>query len=172
MQGRVKINLLISIFLFCIPFTARAETVLLTAHLDGPQSGFNDVVGTGFGSFAFDTDTHLLEWNITYENLTSVPFASHIHGPADYGVSAPALLPLTVGDPTVGSATINDTFASALLGGMTYVNFHTTLYPPGEIRGQILPVPEAEIYAMMLMGLGGVLLAARQKKKTSAQITS
>lgn len=172
MQGRTKYNLLMSFILFCIPFTARSETVLLNAHLDGPQAGFDSVAGTGFGSFTFDTDTNLLEWNVTYENLTSTPFASHIHGPADFGVNAAALLPLTVGDPTVGSATIDDNFETALLGGMTYVNFHTTLFPPGEIRGQILPVPEAEVYAMMLMGLGGMLIAARQKKKSSGQNTA
>ena len=32
-----------------------------------------------------------------------------------------------------------DVIAIALVSGLTYVNIHTTNYPAGEIRGQVIP---------------------------------
>jgi hypothetical protein len=34
---------------------------------------------------------------------------------------------------------------SALAEGRAYLNIHTTLYPPGEIRGFLTPVPDASV---------------------------
>lgn len=46
-----------------------------------------------------------------------------------------------------------------------YVNLHTSVFPGGEIRGQLAPVPEASTYAMMLGGLGLVgFMAARRRR--------
>ena len=46
---------------------------------------------------------------------------------------------------------------NALVAGMqsgnAYFNIHTNLFPGGEIRGLLLPVPEPGTYAMMLVGL-------------------
>lgn len=49
-----------------------------------------------------------------------------------------------------------------ILGGLSYLNFHTAQHPAGEIRGQILPVPDAGSTVVLLgtglvalLGLGG-----------------
>src|SRR5438309_1076045 len=52
-----------------------------------------------------------------------------------------------------------------ILNGLAYIDFHTTQFGSGEIRGQILAaVPEPETYALMLGGLGAAFLARRRRK--------
>ncbi|ARO87942.1 PEP-CTERM sorting domain-containing protein [Nitrosospira lacus] len=38
-------------------------------------------------------------------------------------------------------------------GGTAYANIHSVIFPAGEIRGFLAPVPEPEAYAMLLAGL-------------------
>jgi hypothetical protein len=52
-----------------------------------------------------------------------------------------------------------------ILGGTSYINFHTTQFGGGEIRGQIIPVPEPETYALMLAGLGLGFIARRRARR-------
>lgn len=49
-----------------------------------------------------------------------------------------------------------------------YLNIHTDLYPAGEIRGFLVtsPVPEPGSYAMLAIGLAGVGMTARRKRKS------
>jgi hypothetical protein len=52
----------------------------------------------------------------------------------------------------------NTTLAAQLpnvLGGLAYLNFHTTGFPGGEIRGQILRVPEpATLMLLVITAVG------------------
>ncbi|MEO5843229.1 MAG: CHRD domain-containing protein [Caldimonas sp.] len=50
-----------------------------------------------------------------------------------------------------------------ILTGHSYINFHTTQFGGGEVRGTIVAVPEPETYALMLAGLGAVFLARRRR---------
>lgn len=56
------------------------------------------------------------------------------------------------------------TLVSAFDTGRSYFNIHTTQFPGGEIRGFIHAIPEPETYALMLLGLGAVMVAARRRK--------
>lgn len=47
--------------------------------------------------------------------------------------------------------------------GKAYFNLHTSQYPGGEIRGFLALVPEPSTYALMALGLLGVLAAARRR---------
>jgi hypothetical protein len=62
----------------------------------------------------------------------------------------------------------NTTFTAQLgniLAGRAYINFHTTQFPGGEIRGALIaPIPEPETYALMLAGLGAIGWVARRRK--------
>lgn len=61
--------------------------------------------------------------------------------------------------------------AAALLAGMNaneaYVNFHTDAYPNGEIRGFAVaaPIPEPAEWAMLGIGLGGLLWMNRRRRQ-------
>jgi hypothetical protein len=48
--------------------------------------------------------------------------------------------------------------------GMAYLNIHTSTFGGGEIRGFLVPVPEASTYAMMLGGLAAIAALARRRR--------
>ena len=67
-----------------------------------------------------------------------------------------------------GNAT---TFAAQLaniLAGRAYINFHTTQFGGGEIRGNlVVAVPEPETYALLLAGLAVVAGVARRRGRAA-----
>lgn len=87
----------------------------------------------------------MLTFTLKWENLTGDPVGSHIHGPAAKGVNAPvkynftSLLPKTTSGTFTDSAKVDGMAIKedSLLAGYYYINIHTSMYPGGEIRGQI-----------------------------------
>ena len=63
-------------------------------------------------------------------------------------------------------ASAETAFAAGLATGKAYLNIHSTLYPGGEIRGFLAPVPEPEEWAMMLLGFGLVGYQIKRKQTT------
>jgi glucose/arabinose dehydrogenase/plastocyanin len=120
--------------------------VLMTAAMSGVNEGFVPAVTPGAGSGTFALVRDQLALNITYSGLLSPAIASHIHGPAGLFQSAGVIVPLDpykgAGYGTFGSlagtVSLSESNLLNLIDGSTYVNFHTTNYPDGEIRGQIM----------------------------------
>lgn len=148
---RVLITLAFAVVvgIMLLPSTASAAIINFAATLSGAQEvPPNASPATGSAMVTLDTDTNLLSWNITFtaESLLGTTTASHFHGPATPGVNAPVIVPINLtpgfGSPQIGSATISDTHEGFFLDNMTYINIHTTTFPGGEIRGQVLQVPE------------------------------
>ena len=77
----------------------------------------------------------------TFTGLTSPVTAAHIHGPAPAGMNAAIIIPLTITGTTdgavSGSTTMDQAQMDMMLGGMTYVNIHSSNFPAGEIRAQV-----------------------------------
>jgi hypothetical protein len=53
---------------------------------------------------------------------------------------------------------------SGINAGKAYLNIHTSTFGGGEIRGFLVPVPEASTYAMMLGGLAAVAGLVRRRR--------
>jgi hypothetical protein len=68
---------------------------------------------------------------------------------------------------TAHGGTKASAFVDLLAGaaaGKAYLNIHSNLFPSGELRGFLTPVPEASSYAMMLGGLAVVGALARRRR--------
>ncbi len=72
---------------------------------------------------------------------------------------------------TNNGGTVSSAFNALVFGldaGMAYLNIHTNLFPGGEIRGLLSPVPEPKSYALLLAGLGVLMIFARRTKRKIA----
>jgi len=126
--------------------TADVNDDLTVAHIHGPAApGATAGVIWGFFGAPFN-DT-------TPNDVVVTPFGIGVGGTISGKWDAPE------GNGTTFAAQVGN-----ILAGLTYMNFHTTQFRSGEIRGQILVVPEPETYLLMLAGLAGVGAMVRRRR--------
>ncbi|MBC7773348.1 MAG: CHRD domain-containing protein [Pyrinomonadaceae bacterium] len=95
-------------------------------------------MGTGFASY--DPFEHQLSLHVEFFGLIGPETLAHIHM-APAGSNGPIIIPLPLGSPIDGIFFLSDPQVAALFAGDLYVNLHSTEFPSGELRGQILPGP-------------------------------
>jgi len=131
--------------------------------LDGLQEvPPNASPASGTGTVILNMNTMMVSWDVTFTGLIGAFTASHFHAPAPPGVNAGVVLAITgslSGNRLMGSAPITATFAANMLAGLTYINIHTTQFPGGEIRGQVVPTPGA----LSLLGIAGLAAVRRRR---------
>jgi hypothetical protein len=168
--------------LFCVlalSGVTKADTITFTAVL----SGANEVPprqsnGTGAATLIVDDVTGKASFSVGFTGLTTGVTGGHIHccaGPdATAGVIVPFHGSLTLGPGGTSGALGNFTFTftaqqiADLKNGLMYVNIHTSTFPGGEIRGQLIgagaaPIPEPG--TLLLLGAGLLSMASALKKR-------
>lgn len=175
-------NSLAVVVLTLLSTAAQAAVHTYRAELSGanefdPASGtlgVGDPDGHGVATITIDSDTDLLTWSVDFHNLGEVT-ASHIHtGVA--GSNGPVLIPFNLPSGLSGNGNFSGTigwFPNAwdVISSAPsdfYVNVHTSEFPAGAIRGQLVAVPEPETWALLGLGLGGVMLARRRSGNKQA----
>lgn len=126
----------------------QAATYTFTANLLGlNENPPNASPASGIGSVVLDDVLLTITANESWSGLLAPATASHIHGPALPGFNAGVLFPL-VGVPAATSGAIPQQIFPItpsqimdLWQGKLYFNVHTSVFPGGEIRGQLL-IPE------------------------------
>lgn len=140
---------------FLFPLTPEQE--VQNPPVVSPASGSADV--------RYDTDTNIIEWTITFQDLVAPVTAAHFHGPAAPGVNAGVLVPMPTTPVTFGvlegSAAFPQEQEQALLDGLIYANIHSSVFPAGEIRGQVVPEP---ITLVLLLAGTARLLVGRPRQ--------
>ena len=127
-------------------FVAQMSPNQEVAHVNAPDAA---------GQAKFSVEGNVLSYTVTVRGLTGPATQAHIHGPADRGVNAgisiwlcgTAALPGPAGTPTCssttdgvlveGSVAVTTEQLAMIDAGLAYANVHTTLHPPGEVRGQL-----------------------------------
>lgn len=141
----------------------------------GPATG-NEL---GAGTF-YDDVSNVLTLKFAYGSAFGfvdliAPFtAAHIHqAPSSFPlVNTPGgvVIPLGAGihfpagpfsGMFTGSLVLTPLQETALMSNLLYVNIHSAARPGGEIRGQLIPVPETSCAALAVAGAG--LLARRRR---------
>ncbi len=163
----------------------RSIAVLLTGLLFGLSSAvaqiwyFNDPLSgaqevppnnspaTGYASGTYDQSTRTLRIMVHAHGFEGNLTMGHIHRGA-MGTNGPVVFNLnnTSGDPRMWTSdntfTLTEAQEADFLSGLWYVNLHTTVYPGGEIRGQLNPVPEPNTLLALGLGTMGLLLRRRR----------
>lgn len=157
----------------------------------GSNEAPTPVVGGGSGGeigagITFNSATNELTINIGwgggngFANLTGNATAGHIHGPTSnpapgsftqaVGVRYPldslaGWNPNATNGGFIGVVNILPADVQGLFEGRFYINAHTATFPGGEIRGQLLPVPEPSAMVLAGVGLTGTMLRRSRKAK-------
>jgi len=125
------------------PNTITAPTQL-TATLNGAAEKPNSTTSAATGTFvgSLNANTRVLSYTVTYTGpFTSSLVAGHLHRivpNATNGVG-PVEIPFTnLTSPIIGTFQLaNKNRVDSMKNGFYYANLHTTVYPGGEIRGDI-----------------------------------
>jgi hypothetical protein len=149
----------------------------LNEVIPGPSTGSGDETGAGI---FFDTSTRLLTLNLGYgtafgfTDLTGPAFSWLLHGPSPASETAPALFNLQMfhtfapnpaqGGQITGSLVLDSSQEATLLSGLSYINIYTPANLGGELRGQLVVVPEPAVMTLFF-GIGVSAMLWRRATK-------
>ena len=128
----------------------------------------------------------MLNFLVAVPAVTFISVSGYIQGPALAGINAPVIFDLggpvfhrgsSFGDPPfysfgspasppfgAGPFTLTDAQITELECGLWYLNVTSAMLPNGQLRGQILPVPEPP--TVTLLCSGAVLAAIFYRRKS------
>jgi len=140
--------------------TAQAQWTFQATLLGSNENPPNASPGQGLCTLTLNAAETQITVDLSWFGLTAPATASHIHGPGGLGTNAAVIFPFsgvpaaTAGSIPEQSFAINATQVTWLFDGYLYANVHTSTFPGGEIRGQLLLVPEPA--AGSLLGVAAV----------------
>lgn len=157
----------------------KAGAGLIGGNENGTVNGTPGVGGEVGAGISFDDVSKMLTINVGWglgdgfsTNLTGNASAMHIHGPGNFTTNAGVTLGLdglggfsnlANGGGFNGTVALNATQEGNLLAGLLYINVHTATNSGGEIRGNLVAVPEPSRAVLGMMGIG--FLAFRRSRK-------
>lgn len=158
-----------------MPAQAAIDTYVATL-LGANEVPAADADGFGVAAVTIDNVALTVSWSILALNIDMPLTGAHIHaGPA--GVNGGVIVNFS--GQLTGTGLFDADLASITPANAAdfYVNLHNAAYPGGAIRGQLQyvttvnpPIPEPGTYAMLLAGLGAVLMVAGRRRREEPSI--
>ena len=129
-----------SLFICCSKSNAPVDpnVVFKATMIGASEVPPNQSTATGSATLTFNNSTKIFTIIVTYTGLTAS--AGHIHKEA-VGVAGGVVFPFTnpVSSPiNYTSVALTAAQEADLNAGLYYANLHSTTFPGGEIRGQLL----------------------------------
>jgi hypothetical protein len=149
---------------------SQADLVQFNVTLDGLQEvPANASPGIGTATVVFDDLTGVMSITGSYSGLVGTVVDAHLHGYAPIGANAGVIFGLSQTGGTAGSFSGGGVIPAGdianVMNGLSYINIHSTTFPGGEIRGQLInPVPEPGSLLLFAIGLGGSVLLRRRSR--------
>ena len=113
------------------------QPTLFVATLNGSQEvPPNNSTAVGTATLLLSPDELSARVSLNFSGLSSPESVAHIHGPAASGVTAPVLFPLPQGEFSDFVIPLSAADVQNLKNGLLYADVHSTMFVPGEIRGQ------------------------------------
>lgn len=139
MSKRFLILLAVAALLPAAAF-GQSYSAILTGAAQAPEPGDTD--GSGMAVIRFEGTT--VHYNVWTQGI-GTPTAAHIHTGAAGSTGAP-LITLDVNQLTNGSTPVTQEVANQVTAnpGGFYVNVHTSEFPNGAVRGQLVAAPAAD----------------------------
>ena len=123
-----------------LPLLRHVQDQEFTAVINAAQENPFCEDATGIGNALLTLSDGELCIALSYVGLSSPELFSHIHGPAEPGENADVIFALSDGSSKFDCFPLSRRQQRELIRGLWYFNIHSENCPPGEIRGQILPV--------------------------------
>jgi len=123
-------------------FDARVYVNDITPGQAVNQVDLGDAEPYGNSIVVYEPETRMARWLIQWAGLTGEAVNAHFHGPALSGSQSGVAWGIDyLSSPSVGERLLTTEEARNLQAGLYYVNVHTAMNGPGEIRGQVLSTP-------------------------------
>lgn len=153
--------------------TARADVLNFDANLDPFQEVMpHNTPGYGSADLTLDTVSGLVTITAStgiYADLLAGASTVRIQD-AGIGTNGPTILVLNLDTPGntsgtfSGSGTITAGQVTDMINTNTYINITDSVFPSGEIRGQIFLVPEPTSMMLVSLGVVGLMIARRRRQ--------
>jgi hypothetical protein len=159
-----------------------AQAQSFTASLNAAQDGGGGRSGTGYVTLTLTGNA--LSLSGSFSGLSTNMTLGHIHGPAAPGFNASVVYDLVGPGILTGVGTTSGTYSGTvnlipnptgyttiaqqitdLNNGLWYLNIHSVTFGGGEIRGQILPIPEPGALALAALGVGATIYSVRRRRR-------
>lgn len=194
MKMKIALGLALVAFVLLAAPRTRADTIFTATLLGSNEAPPTGSPATGFITVTLSGNT--LSVTETFSELEAPASAAHIHCCFGPGINAPVAVPFT-GFPAATSGsypmsfdlTLDATYSSAfetahggtaasaesalvaaLFAGQTYANIHDSIFPGGEISGQLIQqTPEPGTLGSLGLGMVGLALCCWLARKREAR---
>lgn len=99
----------------------------------------NPSAAKGVGWFRFDVLANTIDYSFTRTAVSTAEVGAHIHGFSAPGFNSGIKISLPAGAHKSGVLPYAGADEAGYIAGLSYINIHSSNFPGGEIRGQLVP---------------------------------